>query len=212
MSNDAEPKVKNPIIPPFFIEPIKHWNNQVIIIKQAAPSMRSKRNKIWIRISVQTEVEYHKIQNYRRGKGSIIKFLIWIWKNLIFVLRGLLANKNIAVSQKALEIEELNNLTITRMYRQNTKNRFPLSLFLIQMPRQQTKSNALFKMTEIMVLVVHFEKYRGYKFPIQCHNCQGCFTQRQSVIFNLYVLNVLESTRMTAVLNIMKTHAKTRTV
>lgn len=54
-SKDAEPKDKKLKIPPFFLEPIKHWNNLLLILNQAAQSMCSKMNKNWIRLSVETE-------------------------------------------------------------------------------------------------------------------------------------------------------------
>lgn len=61
-SKDAEPKTKNPKIPPFFIEPIKHWNNLFIILKQQAPFIHWNMNKNYIRVSVETELQYRKVQ------------------------------------------------------------------------------------------------------------------------------------------------------
>lgn len=60
-------------------------------------------NKIWIRVSVVTELEYRKVQSaLTRERIHCRSFLLENEKNLTLVLRGLPANAKIALIQKAL--------------------------------------------------------------------------------------------------------------
>lgn len=52
------------------------------------------------------------------------------------------------------------------------------------MPRQQSKPDALFQITEIMGFQVNIENYRGRKGQFNVTTTRGIFIQRQSVISN----------------------------
>lgn len=92
--------------------------------------MHSKMNKNYIRIQVEIELEYRKIQEeLAREKIRYRNYLLENRKKLKFILRGLPPNADIALIQKALEVEELHGLTVTQMYTGNTRNRVLLPLF-----------------------------------------------------------------------------------
>lgn len=61
-SQSSENQPKKERIYHFFIEPIKYRSNLLIILKQKVPSIRSIMNKNYIRVSVDTEVEYRRVQ------------------------------------------------------------------------------------------------------------------------------------------------------
>lgn len=113
-------------------------------------------------------------------------------KALKFVLKGFSGNSEIPLIEKPVNIDDLQNWTVTHIY---WGNKEIVYFFLIQKPRQQTEPDVLFQITEIMGRHIQIEKYRVEKDQFNATAARGIFTQRQSAITYRNVLRVQALTR-----------------
>lgn len=88
-------------------------------------------SKNFIHVSMDTELEYRKVQSVLNeekifsSKDKDCSFLLEYEKNLIFVLEvSRQINAKLPLIQKELEATGLHNINITQMYRGNTRNCF----------------------------------------------------------------------------------------
>lgn len=106
----------------------------------------------WIRVHVDTEIEYRNIQRLFTQEGIQYKsFVLDSEKHQKFVRRGFLPNAQIEYIQEYLNLEEIDFISVQQLTRGNTGNKIKLPLFLVQLPRL-AETSRLFEISEIMGL------------------------------------------------------------
>ncbi|GFU30633.1 RNA-directed DNA polymerase from mobile element jockey [Trichonephila clavipes] len=143
------------------------------IARQLAPTLISKLNGKFLRITVQSDDEYRKLAQFLRGV-EYKSFMLKSDRTLKLLIRGFPTSTKVEEIRVEIEREGFQIHKISRLQKYKTKA--PMPLIYLQLVND-AKADTIFQFTEMFGTQISFERYDNSrnKKTNQCWRCQGLF-------------------------------------
>ncbi|GFU30647.1 RNA-directed DNA polymerase from mobile element jockey [Trichonephila clavipes] len=112
-------------IPPIFVNPPDNWCTLISTARQLAPTLISKLNGKFLRITVQSDDEYRKLAQFLRGV-EYKSFMLKSDRTLKLLIRGLPTSTKVEEIRVEIEREGFQIHKISRLQKYKTKAPMPL--------------------------------------------------------------------------------------